>query len=355
MPEAVGQRAAAQSAAARPVPVASAAVSPTGPVATAGRAGHEVAAAATAGAATRTGAPAVDEQALGALAPRSSRRPAARLGSVPWWMRLLLWIVAVPLAFLFVFLVARAFGVFTTNQLSDLFLANNTARFWPVARLLPFVALVTALLVTLGVYLLARCAARRPRRSALAERAQRVGESNARADEPAGRRHGCGRVRELGEEVLHRVGRERAGEHEALAAVALFLLQLTELVLLLDALGERLQPELLAELHERADERARLGRVADRAHERAVDLEDVDGELPQVRERRVAGSEVVDGDADAELLDRAELLCGRVGVVHDRGLGELDDEPGRRKAGRLERVRAGRGRGGRRRVGGRRR
>ncbi len=71
-------------------------------------------------------------------------------------MRLLLWIVAVPLSFLLVFLVARAFGVFTTNQLSDVFLANNTGRFWPVARLLPFVALVTAALVQGGVYLLAR-------------------------------------------------------------------------------------------------------------------------------------------------------------------------------------------------------
>ncbi len=45
--------------------------------------------------------------------------------SVPWWMRLLLWIVAVPLSFLLVFLVARAFGMFTTNQLSDVFLAEQ--------------------------------------------------------------------------------------------------------------------------------------------------------------------------------------------------------------------------------------
>jgi hypothetical protein len=102
----------------------------------------------------RTG-PAVDEQALGALSPKD-RRPVARLGSVPWWMRFLLWIVAIPLGFLVVFLVARAFSVFTTNQLSDVFLANNTSRFWPVARLLPFVALVTAAFVQGGVYGLAR-------------------------------------------------------------------------------------------------------------------------------------------------------------------------------------------------------
>jgi hypothetical protein len=155
VPEAVGQRAAAQTAAARPVPVASASVSPTGPVTPL----EEVAA--PAAAATAAVTPAVDGQALGALSPRSSRRSGHRLGPVSWWMRLLLWFIAVPLAFMSVFLVARAFGFFTTNQLSDLFLANDTSRFWPVARLLPFVALVTALLVTLGVYLLARLRGRR--------------------------------------------------------------------------------------------------------------------------------------------------------------------------------------------------
>ena len=76
-------------------------------------------------------------------------------------MRLLLWFVAVPLGFSLVFLTARAFSLFTTNQLSDLFLANDTGRFWPVARLLPFVALVTAILVQAGVYGLARLRGRR--------------------------------------------------------------------------------------------------------------------------------------------------------------------------------------------------
>jgi hypothetical protein len=100
--------------------------------------------------------PPVDGEALGALSPKSSRRPVARLGSVPWWLRFLLWVVAVPVSFLLVFVIARGLSVFTTNQLSDLFLANDNARFWPVARLLPFVALLTATFVQVGVYLLAR-------------------------------------------------------------------------------------------------------------------------------------------------------------------------------------------------------
>jgi hypothetical protein len=76
-------------------------------------------------------------------------------------MRLLLWIVAVPLSFLLVFLIARGLSVFTTNQLSDVFLANDNARFWPVARLLPFVALLTATFVQAGVYFLARLRGKR--------------------------------------------------------------------------------------------------------------------------------------------------------------------------------------------------
>jgi hypothetical protein len=137
-------------AAPRPVPIATAISRPSAAGAPAAPADST---------ATRA-VPEVDKRDFGSL-PRPSRRPVARLGRVPWWMRFLLWVVAVPLSFLLVFLVARTFSVFTTNQLSDLFLANNVGRFWPVARLLPFVALVTASLVHGGVYLLARMRGRK--------------------------------------------------------------------------------------------------------------------------------------------------------------------------------------------------
>ncbi len=130
----------------RPVPVASGVARP---------AAARGAVPAVAPTATRA-VPEVDPRGFGGLARPSIRRPGPHLGRVPWWMRLLLWFVAVPLSFLLVFLIARALSLFTTNQLSDLFLANNTGRFWPVARLLPFVALVTAGLVQGGVYGLAR-------------------------------------------------------------------------------------------------------------------------------------------------------------------------------------------------------
>ena len=79
-----------------------------------------------------------------------------RLGKVPLWMRFLVWVVAVPLAFVIVFVIARASGVFTSSQLSDVFLATDADRFWPIARVLPFVALLTAVLVQAGIYAIAR-------------------------------------------------------------------------------------------------------------------------------------------------------------------------------------------------------
>jgi hypothetical protein len=91
-----------------------------------------------------------------ARAPATEPAPATARAKVPWWMQLLLWIVAVPLGFLIVFLFARASGLFSSNQLSDVFLANGFGRFWPLARLLPIVALVTAALVQAGVVLLSR-------------------------------------------------------------------------------------------------------------------------------------------------------------------------------------------------------
>ena len=79
---------------------------------------------------------------------------------------------------------------------------------------------------------------------------------------------------------------ERAREQVALAAVAVLLLQQRELLAVLDALGERLDRERLAELHERADQRLAFGVLGELGDERAVDLQRVDGEALQVRRAR---------------------------------------------------------------------
>ena len=87
--------------------------------------------------------------------------PTPSFAPVPLWMRFVLWVVAVPLSFFIMFVLARATGLFTSSQLSDVFLANEAGRFWPVIRILPFVALLTAGLVHGGVYALARRLGRR--------------------------------------------------------------------------------------------------------------------------------------------------------------------------------------------------
>jgi hypothetical protein len=80
---------------------------------------------------------------------------------VPRSVVALLWVIAVPLAFLLVFLFARASGFFTSDQLTDVFLASGFDRFWPLARLLPLVALLIAVFVQGGVWLIARRARRK--------------------------------------------------------------------------------------------------------------------------------------------------------------------------------------------------
>ena len=116
------------------------------------------------------------------------------------------------------------------------------------------------------------------------------------------------------EELLDCVDIERAREQEALSMVTVFALQGLELGALLDTLGERLDVECLAELNECVDERGRPFRSGYAADERAVDLQGVHGELAQVGELAVAGAEIVDRDADPELLEHAEALGGCLGV-----------------------------------------
>ncbi len=55
------------------------------------------------------------------------------------------------------------------------------------------------------------------------------------------------------------------------------------------------------------------------------------GKPAQVAERRVAGAEVVHRDPDAERLQVVQALDGRVRVGEHHGLGDLEDERGRRR------------------------
>jgi len=60
--------------------------------------------------------------------------------------------------------------------------------------------------------------------------------------------------------------------------------------------------------------------------ELAVDFQQVDREPAQIGQRRVARPEVVDGDLDAEFLQRAQRRGRRLGIAHDDALGDLEAE-----------------------------
>jgi hypothetical protein len=80
--------------------------------------------------------------------PPKARGPVGT--ELPRVVRILIWVLAVPLAFLLVFGFTRAFGFLSQRQLEDAFLRSDWSRFWPIARVLPFWALITALLVHFG-------------------------------------------------------------------------------------------------------------------------------------------------------------------------------------------------------------
>ena len=79
-----------------------------------------------------------------------------------------------------------------------------------------------------------------------------------------------------------------------------------------------------------------IGRFAvvglEAVHERAVDLDRVERQVLEVRERRVAGPEVVEDEPDAELAQRPQRPRPGLGLVHQDALGDLELEEVRRAA-----------------------
>ncbi len=78
--------------------------------------------------------------------------------------------------------------------------------------------------------------------------------------------------------------------------------------------------------------------LGERAGEGLVDLQLVEGELPQIAEARIAGAEIVHGDPDAERLQVGELAHHRIRVREEQPLGDLKLQPPRREARRVQRV-----------------
>ena len=85
-------------------------------------------------------------------------------------------------------------------------------------------------------------------------------------------------------------------------------------------------PSRRAKVDERVHEGAIVLRTRQVLHEGAVDLDQVDAELAQIAERGVAGAEIVDRDAAAEILHPRDETTRLIDVVDRRRLGDLDRE-----------------------------
>src|SRR5947209_13784026 len=124
-----------------------------------------------------------------------------------------------------------------------------------------------------------------------------------------------------GEQVVRREGlreemalRRRTAEH----------LQDAELLFVLDAFGDDVQAEIGAEVDQRGDDHAAVDAGLQLAHERAVDLDALDRQPLEVRERGVAGAEVVERDAGADLGQAVQDVQRLRAVGHHRALGDLE-------------------------------
>ena len=79
-------------------------------------------------------------------APRDDRREA-----LPLWMRILIWVIALPIALAIVGIPARQLGYLTSQKLLDVIVKTDLSRFVPILVIIVLWALVTAVLVTVFI------------------------------------------------------------------------------------------------------------------------------------------------------------------------------------------------------------
>jgi hypothetical protein len=99
-----------------------------------------------------------------APSPPAPRREAVRTVSRPrviWPLRLLAWLVALPVGLVAVVWPARELGFLSGQRLLDVVVGTGWSRYWRVLAIAPAWALVTAVLVQLMVFAFRKLSARR--------------------------------------------------------------------------------------------------------------------------------------------------------------------------------------------------
>ena len=120
---------------------------------------------------------------------------------------------------------------------------------------------------------------------------------------------------------------QRLAEQIALDGVAAEVAHALEILGGLDALGGDDHAEALGELDDRLDDRDILRPRAGFADEAAVDLQFVEHRLVQIADRRIAGAEIVERDADAERAQALQHVERRAVVAEEHALGDFELDP----------------------------
>ncbi|HZX26955.1 MAG TPA: hypothetical protein VFF16_07810 [Telluria sp.] len=130
------------------------------------------------------------------------------------------------------------------------------------------------------------------------------------------------------QQAVERIDRHGWAEQEALEDRAAVLLEEGLLLLRFHALRDHFQAEAVRQSHDRLDD-VQVGRVRrDLVHERLVDLELVQGQFRQARQRRIPGAEIVDRKAHAERA-QGRHLGARVAKVQQHAFRDFQLEHGR--------------------------
>lgn len=121
------------------------------------------------------------------------------------------------------------------------------------------------------------------------------------------------------------VGGQRAAEEIALAGGAAEAAEEFQVFLAFDAFGDGMEAEGIGDAHDGLEEAGvRLGA----AEEGLVDLQGFKREAAEVLEGGVAGAEIVEFEAHAQLLDGFEFLPGDVDLFDHGGFGDFQAQAG---------------------------
>ena len=115
-----------------------------------------------------------------------------------------------------------------------------------------------------------------------------------------------------------------------------------KLLLRLDAFSRGLHSHALGNTDHSTHDVERAGVLGEVLDEAPVDLDPVEGEILQIAERRVTRTEVIQGNADAEIAQPIQDAERGIGILQEARLGNLELQPVWRQSRRTQSAKNGR-------------